>query len=120
MIEITYRTDQGILKISPVDSLTDDDFENLSSEIERLRQDDRDLNGLLVKTEGFPGYERLSDALAHGEFIEEYHDKIKKVALCTDSPAGPFLEGLGKHLTKAEMKTFDYGDSDEAEKWLLS
>lgn len=119
-MDITYRTDYGILEVRPTGALEEKDFEDLAGEIKHIRETNRPLKGVLVHTKEFPGYEKLSALMAHGEFVQEHLGKIDKVALCTDSAAGKLLELVGQNFGGAEAKKFGYGEKDEAEKWLLS
>lgn len=119
-MEIIYRTEHGILEIRPTGSLSEDDFKSLGSELESIQKDQRTLNGVLIYTDDLPGYQGLSDMLAHGELIAEFRDRIPKVAVCTDSIAAGLLQVIGQVFTEAEIESFDYDNKDEAEKWLLS
>ena len=89
-------------------------------EIESLRETGRELKDILVCTKDFPGWERFSDLLPHGDFVPEHHDKIEKIAFCTDSNIGMLLQTVGSTFTEAEVERFDCDEKDEAEKWLLA
>ena len=119
-MDITYSTDYGILEVAPTGKLTKSDFQHLSKEIDHIRQSGRELEGVLVYTKDFPGYEEFSDLIAHGEFVKQHHDKINKLAFCTDSKIGGLLETIADAYADAEAKRFSYDEKDEAEKWLLS
>ncbi|MDX1683183.1 MAG: STAS/SEC14 domain-containing protein [Phycisphaeraceae bacterium] len=120
-MDITYRTEYAILEVKPDGPLSEDDFGHLESELQSIRSDaDRDLKGVLIKTESFPGYEQLSDVLGHGEFVLDHADDVSKVAICTDSTIGSLVAGLGQLFGGAETKTFSYDETDDAEKWLLA
>lgn len=119
-MDIVYRTDYGILEARPTGPLSEDDFKSLGKELEILIRDERTLNGLMIVTRDFPGYESFSDVLAHGEFIGEFRDRIEKVAVCTDSVVAGLLPVIGKVFTEAEVRKFDYEERDEADKWLLA
>lgn len=119
-MDITYRTEYGILAVEPTGELEKKEFEQLGSEIAHLRENDRKFNGILIHTRDFPGYKTFSDALAHGEFLGKHADGVGKVALCTDSAVGNLLEIAGSTFTNAEVRKFDYDQRDDAEKWLLS
>ncbi|MGK7296373.1 MAG: STAS/SEC14 domain-containing protein [Candidatus Wenzhouxiangella sp. M2_3B_020] len=119
-MEITYRTEHGILEVRPTGPLSEGDFKSLGNEIESVLSDDRTLNGLLIYTRDFPGYESWSDLLAHGEFIGEFRDRIAKVAVCTDSAVAGLLQAIGRIFAEAEVKKFDFDEKDEADKWLLA
>lgn len=119
-MNITYKTDYGILELEPTSELREADFEQVGNELKRLQTEGRDLKGVLVKTEEFPGYQRFGDLLAHAEFVSDHGDEIPKVALCTDSRIGSLLEVIGDAFTEAEVERFDFADTDRAEKWILS
>jgi len=119
-MDITYRTDYGFLEVAPTGKLTRDDFQHLSKEIDHILHSRRALKGVLIYTKDFPGYEAFSDLIAHGEFVKEHHDKIRKVAVCTDSSAAGLLKAIGAVYAEAEVEKFSFDDKDEAEKWLLS
>ncbi|MFO7762849.1 MAG: STAS/SEC14 domain-containing protein [Wenzhouxiangellaceae bacterium] len=119
-MEIAYRTEYGILEIRPTGTLSEHDFKSMAAELETIEKDERTLNGILIRTENFPGYESFSDMLAHAEFIAEFRDRIPKVAVCTDSTVAGLMQIIGKVFTEAEVRKFDYGNRDEAEKWLLA
>lgn len=119
-MEIAYRTEYGILEIRPTGSLSEDDFKSLADELKTIEKDERTLNGILINSEDFPGYQGFSDMLAHGEFIAEFRDRIPKVAVCTDSAVAGLIQLIGQVFTEAEVRKFDYGDKDDAEKWLLA
>jgi hypothetical protein len=118
-MNITYRTDLGILQVEPTGSLEEQDFKDLAQEIESLQEDEREFRGLLIYTEKFPGYKKFADVFAHGEFVRDHRDKIGKVAICTDSTIGDLAGSIGRHFTEADVKNFAYDQKDEAEKWIL-
>jgi len=118
-MDISYRQHEGILRVEPAGSLSENDFEELAEALERLGDGDADLNGILIHTPEFPGYEEFGDLLAHVDFVREYGDRVPKVALCTDSPIGPLIESIGDLFADAEVERFGYDDQLEAEEWLL-
>lgn len=119
-MEITYRTEHGILEVRPTGPLSEDDFKSLGNEIESLIRDERTFNGVLIRARDFPGYESFSDLLSHGGFIAEFRDQVPKVAVCTDSAVGGLLQFIGKVFAEAEVRKFDFDERDEADKWLLA
>lgn len=119
-MKMTYQTDRGILQVEPTGKLQDKEFEALSTEIQAISEKQETLNGVLISTREFPGYQKVSDLLAHAQFIQEQQHQIPKVALCTDSPVGHFLEWIGKTLPDTEARTFRFDEKKEAEAWLLS
>ncbi len=119
-MNITYQTKYDILEIEPTGPLEKEDFDTLSEQLDNaVKKGDR-FNGLLIKTRKFPGYQKFSDMVAHGEFLSSHRDQVEKVAVCTDSTVGPLLQMIGKSLTRAEVKRFPFSNVDEAQKWLLN
>jgi hypothetical protein len=118
-MNITYRTEYGILEVQPTGPLEKQDFQDLAAEIKGIRERGREFKGVLIFTKEFPGYRELSDVVAHGEFVQEHLGKVPKVALCTDSATGKLLELIGQSFGEAEAKHFAGDEKDEAEKWLL-
>jgi len=119
-MDITYRSDYGFIEVTPTGKLEEENFQDLAREIESLRDSGRELKGVLVCTKDFPGWERFSDLLAHGDFVRDHHDKIRKIAFCTDSNIGEVFKTVGKNFAEAEVERFEYDEKDEAEKWLLA
>lgn len=119
-MNIEYRADRGILAVEPSGPLGRGDFETLAAEIAGIKAQGRALNGLLIHTRTFPGYERFSDLLAHAEFVKEHGDEIGKVALCTDTPVAKLLALIGQTFVHATVKKFDFDQLSDAERWLSS
>lgn len=119
-MDITYRSDYGFIEVNPTGKLEEENFQDLAREIESLQEAGKALKGLLIRTKDFPGWERFSDLLAHGEFIREHHDRIDRIAFCTDSNIGTLLQTVAKDFAEAEVERFAYDEKDEAEKWLLA
>ena len=119
-MNISYRTDNGILSVEPTGPLSETDFETLSEELSSARTREAGLTGVLIRSKDFPGYERFSDMLAHAEFVRKQGDKVPKVALCTDSPVGKLLTTLGATFVDADVKRFSFDQQGEAERWLLN
>jgi hypothetical protein len=119
-MNITYRSDYGFIEVNPTGRLEERNFRDLARQIESLREAGRELKGILVHTKDFPGWERFSDLLAHADFARENHDKVNKIAFCTDSKIGPLLQTAASNFADAEVERFDHDEKDEAEKWLLA
>jgi len=119
-MDVTYQTEYGFLEVVPSGKLTARDFQNVAEEIARIRQSGQEFKGILIWTKSFPGYRKFSDLLAHGKFIKHHHDKVGKVAVCTDSRVGRLLQTIGNVYAEAEVRKFRYEQKNEAENWLRS
>jgi hypothetical protein len=119
-MDIIYHDKQGFLEVKPTGKLEESDFDRISDEIEKILKTERELKGVLIYTKDFPGYERFSDLIAHARFVKEHHDKVNKLAFCTDSNIGTLLKSLAKRFAEARVKRFDYDQRDEAVNWLIA
>ncbi len=112
--------DEQILVITPEDSLEKTDFERLAKEVDPYIEAMGTLNGLMIYSESFPGWENFAALLSHMKFVKEHHHKIKKVAAVTDSGFLSILPRVANHFVQAEVKHFSYKDKEAALDWLKS
>ena len=78
------------------------------------------LNGLIIHTESFPGWDSFGGLVSHMKFIKNHHEHIAKVAFATDSEVASIIQHIGKHFVSAETKLFPYSDLKTAKEWILS
>ncbi len=112
--------DEKILVITPEGSLQKTDFERLAKEVDPFIEAMGTLNGLMIYSESFPGWENFAALISHMKFIKEHHRNIKKVAAVTDNGFLSILPRVTNHFVKAEIKHFSYKDKDVAFDWLKS
>jgi hypothetical protein len=112
--------DEKILIITPEGSLEATDFERLAKEVDPYIEAKGKLNGLMIYTESFPGWENFAALLSHIKFIKEHHQNIEKVAAVTDSGFLSILPRVASHFVQAEVKHFSYQDKEVALDWLKS
>ena len=112
--------DEKILVITPDESLKTTDFERLSKEVGSHIEAKGALNGLMICSASFPGWENFKALISYIRFIKENNHLIKKVAAVTDSDFLSFLPRLASHFVQAEVKHFSYQDKDVAFDWLKS
>ena len=112
--------DEKILVITPEGSLEKTDFETLSKEVDPYIEAMGTLNGLMIYSESFPGWENFTEVLSHIRFVKDNHHLIKKVAVVTDSEFLSVLPRAASHFFRAEIKHFCYQDKDVALDWLKS
>jgi hypothetical protein len=117
-MDIVYRTNDDILEIRPLGPLEADDFKELSERIRRLEERDIEIKGILIISKEFPSHSRLTDWIAHGEFIKNNRNRVGKIAIATDSKVASVLELIGRHLASIPVKHFAFGDEAAATKWL--
>ena len=118
MIKVDLLIDDGVLMVIPEGRLAADDFKELAAVADPYIEENGKLNGLMIYTESFPGWEDFEALTSHFRFVKEHHKKLAKVALVTDSKIASVAETLAKHFVSAEIKHFDYNDKDTALDWL--
>jgi len=116
MIKITLQ--QHYCVIEPQGPLSKADFTAIASKIDPIIESEGQLDGLIIKTRGFPGWEGLSDVIEHFRFVKNHHRVIKKVALVTDAKVGEIFPSIAGHFVKAEVKHFDYDEYEAAVEWV--
>ncbi len=118
MIEHRIIEDKGIVVVEPVSSLTSGDFRELSESVDAYLADHPAMDGMLIHSKEFPGWESFAGLTAHIRFVRDHHQKIKRVAIVTDSSMGSVAKTLAKHFTAAEVRHYPYADLDDAMEWL--
>jgi len=76
------------------------------------------LNGVMIYTKSFPGWDNFAAFLSHIKFVKNHHQKIKKIAAVTDGTFLSIMPQVANHFVQAEVKHFDYDDMDAAFNWL--
>jgi hypothetical protein len=110
--------DEKILVITPEETLKATDFESLAREVDPYIEAMGTLNGLMIYSESFPGWENFAALLSHIKFIKEHQHNIKKVAAVTDSGFLSIMPRVASHFIHAEVKHFSSQDKDAALEWL--
>ena len=118
---ISYELDEnsGVLTVRPEGKLETQDFLTLSKVVDPFIEERGRLNGIIIVTERFPGWEDFNGLIEHMKFVRNHHRKIAKVAIVTDSKIADVAELLGKHFIKASIKHFSFKDHESARRWML-
>jgi len=119
-LKVTLEEPAKIAILEPQAPLSADDFLLAKAIIDPFIEENGKLNGIIIYTKDFPGYESFGGFIKHMEFIKEHHKHIKKLAFVTDSVVGELGEKLGSHFISAEVKNFEYKELEKAKKWILS
>jgi hypothetical protein len=120
MIEHHLDTENAILYVHPLDALQQGDFARLARAVDPFIALHGALNGLLVETPHFPGWESFGAMISHLRFVHGHHRQIRRVALVTDSAIGRLAEHLASHFVAAEVRHFPAAERDAALVWLVS
>jgi SpoIIAA-like len=119
MLSVQMDEVNGIAILEPDGPLSEDDFKSAAKVIDPWIEKSNELNGLIIHTESFPGWESFAALSSHLVFVKEHHKKIARVALATDSKAAGFANTIAKHFVKAEIKLFPYKNLEEAKLWVV-
>jgi hypothetical protein len=118
MISFKIMRADGIVIIEPSGALEQTDFERITKEIDAYINKKGYVNGIIIHTKDFPGWESFEAFTHHMKFIKDHHKKIKRVAAVTDSKFMSIAPMIANHFVSAEVKHFDYTDMDAAKKWV--
>ncbi len=116
MIKITLE--KSYCLVEPDGPLTKDDFAEIACQVDPIIENEGELDGLIIKTREFPGWESLSGVLEHLRFVKNHHRNIQRVALVTDAKIAKLLPAVVSHFVKADIKQFHFDDYDDAVKWV--
>lgn len=119
MVIYDLDTLHSILYVRPVSALQDHDFVDLAKTVDPHIEATGSLAGLIIEISGFPGWEDLAAMTAHFRFVRDHHQRIKKVAVLTNSLLGNLAERLASHFVSAEIKRFSIGQNEAARQWIL-
>ncbi len=118
MLQYELHHADGILILKPGGPLESADFEKLVREVDPYIEAKGRLNGLMIYTKSFPGWENFAAFLSHIKFVKNHHRKVKKLAAVTESSFLSIMPHVARHFVQAEIRHFDYKDKDAALHWL--
>jgi len=118
MIKVTSQHNYCL--IEPNGPLSRDDFDAIARHIDPVIEAGGQLDGLIIKTRSFPGWESLDGLIEHFRFVRDHHRSIQRVALVTDTPLANLLPAIVGHFVSAEVRQFNFDDDDDAIEWMQS
>jgi hypothetical protein len=119
MLNVSLNKEDSIAVLEPHGALSKDDFLNAVNEIDPFIEKHGKLNGVIIYTELFPGWENFSALSEHLSFVRNHHKEIKRLAFVTNSKVGKFAEHISSHFIDAEIKSFPFDQFVEAKSWIL-
>ncbi len=119
MLNVTVNQEDGIVTLEPDGALTQQDFESAATVIDPYIETAGTLNGVIIHTKEFPGWDSFAALLTHLKFVRDHHKRVSHVAFVTDSAAGNMIEVVGSHFVQAEVKRFRFGELQQARLWVL-
>ena len=117
MLNVTLDRANHIAILEPDGPLSESDFNAASAKVDALINESGKLNGIVVHSRTFPGWDSFAAMISHLRFVKEHHRKLSRVALATDSIAAHLAEIFATHFVMAEVRIFSYEKFDEALRW---
>jgi len=118
MLSVEIDKEHGIALLEPSGPLSKSDFESAANIIDPYIEEAGRLNGLIIHTQSFPGWDSFAALSSHLSFVQGHHKKISRVAFATDSLIGNLAEAFGSHFVNAEIKVFSYRELEQAKSWV--
>jgi hypothetical protein len=119
MLHIEIDTHNRIAIFTPDEKLSEADFKNAARVVNTYLEECQHLNGLIISTKSFPGWDSFSALISHLYFVKDHHKKISRIALVTDSALASMAEHVASHFVSAQIKHFKYADFNDAKKWII-
>ena len=119
---LTVKIDENnlIAILEPEGSLSASDFQSAAKAVDPLIEKSGQLNGIIIHTKYFPGWDSFSALVSHLRFVKNHHKMISRVALVTDSVIGNFAEVIVNHFVKADIHVFPYEEYEKASEWIIA
>jgi len=118
MLHIDIDERKGLVVLEPDASLSKDDFERATSQINPMIEKFDGIKGLIIHVKDFPSWDSFGALVEHLKFVHNHHKKIEKLAFVTDSSVIDILEPIAKHFVHPEVKEFAYNELVEAKIWI--
>lgn len=118
MLSVDLDAEFGIATLEPGAVLTKSDFESVATVLDPYIERTGRLNGLVIHTKSFPGWDSFAALFTHLRFVKDHHKSISRVAFSTDSVIGNLAEVIASHFVSAEIKRFSYQEIEKARLWV--
>ena len=120
MLSVEIDDVDSFVILEPDGPLSKNDFESATRIIDPYIEKNGQINGLVIHTESFPGWDSFAALSFHLKFVKDHHKKISRVAFSTDSAVGNFAQSIASHFVNAEIKLFSYQELEQAKDWVAS
>ena len=117
MLKHTLLSAEGILILEPSGSLEAADFSG-HPRYDPYLDKHASLAGVMIFAKAFPGWMNLEAAISHLQLIENYHQKIKRLAIVSDNGLLSALPKFVAHLVHPDVKHFSEPEYEDALSWL--
>lgn len=118
MIDYQIIENDDIVIIEPKGPLSEEDFHDLTKDVDAHLARTETLQGILVHAAEFPKWETIGTMIPHVRFVRDHHRSIGKVALAGDGVLSSVIPKLVKHFVGAEVRGFAFAEREKAMAWL--
>ncbi len=118
MLSVKIDEAHGIAILEPDGALSKTDFQSAAAIIDPFIEKTGRLNGIMIHTESFPGWDSFAALFSHLTFVKDHHKKVSRVALVTNSVIGNFAEAVAGHFINAKIKVFPFQEIGKATLWI--
>ncbi len=118
MLKHTLLSDEGILILEPSEALESADFEAVIHDMDPYLAEHDSLAGLMIFAKVFPGWLNLEAAISHLQLIENYHQKIERLAIVSDNGLLTALPHFAATLVHPDVRHFSESEYEDALQWL--
>ncbi len=121
-LELHYELDRenSILTVLPQAPLAPEPLTRLSRVVEEHCAQHGQLAGMAVNARHFPFWQGIGGLRGHLRFLCRHRDKVRRVALVTDSPLARGAEMAAPLLLPLVVRHFPHGEMEAAREWILS
>ncbi len=109
--------DNGVLILHPEGPLRRQDFDKVTSIVDPWIESHHMLQGIVVSTKNFPGWENLGSLIHHIDFVSSHHQKVKRVAMAVDGQLPALAAKIVPRILTPEFKQFSFRQLDKAILW---
>jgi len=118
MLKYTLLSTEGTLILEPSGPLEAADFKAVTQDVDPYLAKHGSLAGVLIFAKAFPGWLNLEAAISHLRLIENYHQKIKRLAIVSDNGLLAELPKFASPLVHPDVKHFSESEYEDALQWL--
>jgi hypothetical protein len=120
MLAVKIDKANHIVTLEPDGPLSESDFKAAAKQVDAMIAEFGRLNGIVIHTKSFPGWDSFAALTAHLKFVHDHHRKLSRVALATESVAAHIAEIFATHFVAAEIKIFSYDELEKATQWVIN
>ncbi len=118
MIEYNLDTAHSTLLVHPTSALEKHDFSELATAVDAQIDATGGLDGIIIDAPEFPGWDSFGSMVTHFRFVRDHHERVKKVAIVTNSHIGDVAERLASHFVAAKVRHFPGEQLEQARLWI--